>query len=402
MIQWLFDRSNSHGFLPNLIKDDTLVPNTTQWWDLCVNPPFSFEFRFLKYCKLDKVAQNCTLVKDYITGTASAYYPIELNFWDPEIDYIALMDDYSRNRFIGGDFRVLFYYSEGDNPDPEINTSIERMCSTWNVSIDSIRIVTSNYLLRDTHPFIFFCNNELYYRYLQVIENKFVKEHNLERRGKKFTCLNRADKAHRKIYASYMYTMDILKHGYFSYTGYKYHTSHKGLDDISQWIDFDDSLQQDLLGFELNVPFHCDDLSDSEHNNHKLVNHDFFSDAYFNFVVETHFDNNTCFITEKTFKPILNLQPFIIIGNPGSLQLLRDLGYKTFHDVIRETYDDEQDHKQRMTSLLKISYDLSQLTDKHHIRIQHIISDVLKHNQQHFLSPKVNRINELLNKLNYQ
>ena len=28
-------------------------------------------------------------------------------------------------------------------------------------------------------------------------------------------------------------------------------------------------------------------------------------------------------------------KPFVLIGNPGSLQLLKDLGYKTFEDVIK-------------------------------------------------------------------
>jgi hypothetical protein len=106
-------------------------------------------------------------------------------------------------------------------------------------------------------------------------------------------------------------------------------------------------------------------------------------------------------LTEKTFKPILNLQPFIIIGNPGSLQLLKDLGYKTFDDVIKESYDNEKDHKERMSQLLKISYDLCDLSDNHHLRIQNIIADVLLHNQKHFLAPKVNRINKLLNELEY-
>ena len=88
MIQWLFDKRNEHGFLPNLIKDETLQPNTTKWWDLCIQPPYSYEFRFLKYCKIDGIIQNCSLVSDYITGSQSAYYPINLNFFDPNIDYI--------------------------------------------------------------------------------------------------------------------------------------------------------------------------------------------------------------------------------------------------------------------------------------------------------------------------
>jgi len=143
-------------------------------------------------------------------------------------------------------------------------------------------------------------------------------------------------------------------------------------------------------------------LSDADHNNHKLLNHNFFNQAYFNFVVETHFDNDTIFLTEKTFKPILNLQPFVIIGNPGSLQLLKDLGYKTFSTVIKEDYDKILNHKDRMSQLLKSTFDLCNLSHKHHMRIQQIIGDILKHNQTLLLSPKVNRINKLLTELEYK
>tara|TARA_B100000085_G_C18532387_1_gene508543 strand:- start:335 stop:1540 length:1206 start_codon:yes stop_codon:yes gene_type:complete len=401
MIQWLFDRRNSHGFLPNLIKDETLEPNTPAWWDLALNPPFSLEFIFLKYCKLDKIPQTCTLVTDYITGTASAYYPINLNFYDPEIDYISYMDDYSRKRLIAGDFRLLIYYSEGDNPEPEIINSIEQMCTKHKLSPDSIRFAIGNYKLKNTKPFVFFPDGELYYRYLQILENNYVREQNTLKRDKKFTCLIRVDKAWRKIYGSYLYQLDVIKDGYFSYIGYKYKTSHTGLDDIDQWENFDDTLKQDVLSFELKTPIRCDDLSDEDHNNHKLVNHDYYQNAYFNFVVETHFDDDTIYLTEKTFKPILNLQPFIVIGNPGTLALLKDLGYKTFEDVIKETYDKQTDHRDRMSSLLKISFDLCRLSDKHHLRIQSIIRDVLEHNQKHFLAPKVNRINTFLRELEY-
>jgi len=402
MIQWLFDKRNQYGFLPNLVKDETLEPNTKKWWDLCIQPPYSYEFRFLKYCKLDGVVQNCTLVSDYITGSQSAYYPINLNFFDSTIDYISLMEPYSRQRLIQGDFRLLFYYSEGDNPNPEIYDAINKMCSNYKISKDAIKFVIANYKLKDKHPFVYFPDDEVYYRYLQILENKHVKEHNLDQREKKFTCLIRADKAWRKIYASYLYNLKLIDQGYFSYTGYKYETSHKGLDSLDQWKEYDDTLMQDILSFELKVPFYCDDLSNAEHNNHKLINYKFFNQAYFNFVVETHFDDDTVFLTEKTFKPILNLQPFVIIGNPGSLQLLKDLGYKTFETVIKEDYDKIINHKDRMSQLLKSTFDLCNLSHKHHMRIQQIISDTLKWNQKLFLSPKVNRINKLLTELEYK
>lgn len=401
MIQWLFDKRNQYGFLPNLIKDETLQPNTKKWWDLAITPPFSLDFTFLKYCSLDKIPQNCSLVSDYISGTQSAYYPININFFDENIDYISLMDNYSKNRFINGDFRILFYYTEGDNPDPEINNGLKKLYEKYNVSENNIRFVTGNYKLNKKTPFVFFPDMELYYRYLQILENNYVKEHVADKRDKKFTCLIRADKLWRKIYATYLYQLNVIDKGYFSYTGYNYETSSKGLNNFDEWKTYDDTLMQDVLSFGLKVPFRCDDLDDYQHNNHKLVNKDFFTNAYWNFVVETLFSNDTVVLSEKTFKPILNLQPFVIIGNPGSLDLLKALGYKTFHEVIKEDYDNIVDHKDRMSQLIKSTFDLVNLSHRHHIRIQQIIKDTLLHNQTNFLSPKTTRIKNFLQELEY-
>ena len=49
------------------------------------------------------------------------------------------------------------------------------------------------------------------------------------------------------------------------------------------------------------------------------------------------------FLTEKTFKPIMLFQPFVIIGRQHILKVLRDLDYLTFSDFIDESYDDESD-----------------------------------------------------------
>ena len=65
------------------------------------------------------------------------------------------------------------------------------------------------------------------------------------------------------------------------------------------------------------------------------------------------------------------------------------------------------DHGPRMKLLIEqmqlilISFDLCTLSEKHHLRIQTIIADTLEHNQKNFLMPKVHRINNLLNKLEY-
>lgn len=62
-------------------------------------------------------------------------------------------------------------------------------------------------------------------------------------------------------------------------------------------------------------------------------------DTWVSIVSEASYAENTCFISEKTFKPIAARHPFIMCGNKHSLRYLKNLGYKTFDGFIDETYD---------------------------------------------------------------
>ena len=66
-----------------------------------------------------------------------------------------------------------------------------------------------------------------------------------------------------------------------------------------------------------------------------------YNDVDFEIVNETHHQNigDNIFLTEKTFRAIYMGVPFMICGNPGSLELLRMLGYKTFPSAFDEQYD---------------------------------------------------------------
>jgi len=59
-----------------------------------------------------------------------------------------------------------------------------------------------------------------------------------------------------------------------------------------------------------------------------------WQDAYLNIVTETVFDNNDFFISEKTWKPIIGLRPFMVYGQPKLRQYLNEQGFDTFEDMI--------------------------------------------------------------------
>ena len=76
----------------------------------------------------------------------------------------------------------------------------------------------------------------------------------------------------------------------------------------------------------------------------------------FNVVLEAYVDNDKVeypFITEKTYRNIKYKKPFVIMGNQYSLVAFRKLGYKTFHPLIDESYDELTNTKYRCKAVLK-------------------------------------------------
>lgn len=82
--------------------------------------------------------------------------------------------------------------------------------------------------------------------------------------------------------------------------------------------------------------------------------YELFQLAFLHLVTETVFDYPTTFITEKSFKPIANKRPFIIVGAPGTIANLRELGFRTFSDFWDESYDTIIDPTQRMLAIITI------------------------------------------------
>mgnify|MGYP003674652984 FL=1 len=54
-----------------------------------------------------------------------------------------------------------------------------------------------------------------------------------------------------------------------------------------------------------------------------------------------------------------------------------------------------------MKELYHLSYCIADRSHKDQIHLQHILKDTLEFNQKHFLAPKVSRIKNLFNQLEY-
>ena len=80
---------------------------------------------------------------------------------------------------------------------------------------------------------------------------------------------------------------------------------------------------------------------------------EWYNRTNFTVIVETYQDQAGVFLTEKTFKPIMYGHPFILYGQPRSLEYLKTLGFKTFNDIFDESYDTITDTNKRHQKIIE-------------------------------------------------
>jgi hypothetical protein len=93
-------------------------------------------------------------------------------------------------------------------------------------------------------------------------------------------------------------------------------------------------------------------------------------------------------LSEKTFKPVAQKHPFILVGIPNSLDLLRELGYKTFHPWIDESYDSEPDIVNRIVMVADEIERLSNLTSEQLTEFLNGVRGICDYNYENLMSKK--------------
>lgn len=109
---------------------------------------------------------------------------------------------------------------------------------------------------------------------------------------------------------------------------------------------------------------------------------------YFNVVTESCYYEDCIYMSEKIFKPISNLVPFIIVSNPFFLAKLREIGYKTFSPWIDESYDEEVDNDKRFFMILDEIKRLCSMSKEEIHKWYYEMEDILLYNQEHFANYK--------------
>lgn len=230
--------------------------------------------------------------------------------------------------------------------------------------------------------------------YVSDIPNPTDILNNLKRE-KHFLSFNRAERIHRGILVTHLFKNNLLDKFLlsalkpFDSNVFQYHDSR-----LSNYKNFVDEVNKI-------IPIEIDTQKWKNRENAfypgNCYKKDLFLNSYFHICTETFFfESNVTFFTEKILKPILGLQPFIIIGTHNYLKKFKEFGFKSYDSIFDESYDDIEDGMDRIVKILEIidnvcSWDLETCEEKYKS-----VMDICIYNYNHLFNV-VREESEILN-----
>jgi hypothetical protein len=144
------------------------------------------------------------------------------------------------------------------------------------------------------------------------------------------------------------------------------------------------ALRDNILDLYYYLPFVADNI-DKDTNNCAAVDaldsiHAMYNSSAFSLVTETWAEGGKLFISEATFMSILYGVPFLVIGNSGILHKLREFGFKTYSDIIDESYDLIEDDVERWEAVITEVHRLSQLSSDEYIQLYRSVKEISHYN----------------------
>ena len=291
-----------------------------------------------------------------------------------------------------------------------------------------IHIIEANHMLESSVDIYNYVLDDNYNKNLDEVfpyKQSFVNKQDLDDmrdtiREKYFLCYNRVIREYRLALVAMIYKMGLQDKGIISLGAKEVDSAFGGVwpDYISDFIE--DKKQNEIVSDAVEkikplYPIDADSdidanwiYKDGERWGGAVGQWSNFSHQYkriyFNIVTESCYNEDCIYMSEKIFKPISNLVPFIIVSTPFFLKKLREIGYKTFHPWINESYDEEVDNDKRFFMILDEIKRLCSMTKEEIHKWYYEMEDILIYNQDYFANYKKqdhvniwNEISEIIN-----
>ena len=121
-----------------------------------------------------------------------------------------------------------------------------------------------------------------------------------------------------------------------------------------------------------------------EMHSYQLGNFTEAADSLVYVPTETVYFGRRTHLTEKTFKAIALEMPFVLVAPAGSLEYLREYGFRTFAGIFDEDYDNETDDIRRIEKVTQLLKDLNNLSVAERQQIHRYCLPRVEHNYNHF------------------
>lgn len=283
------------------------------------------------------------LTKDEINGKKHLYI---INVYDNQyyrknydVGFKCISEDYLQDAREGRCKIVLIHQFEGYSGMNIYNNDLETI-NKWiqdvNIPDESVHYIHGNLLVDEVrkqrglnfkcHPISIF-DSWIDYRILKnpIVEFKPVDEKYL------LLSYNRNPRPHRIYLVS-----QLIKNGLYE----------KGRISLGKFEPFDDYHELSEM-----TPIIIDRTLDINWAvNIELPD---YEATFISIITETLIDTSILFMSEKIWKPIVVGQPFILLGNLGTLAYIKEQGFKTFDKWIDESYDNEPDHHRKIDMIVK-------------------------------------------------
>jgi hypothetical protein len=182
--------------------------------------------------------------------------------------------------------------------------------------------------------------------------NQASTKPNLSFKPKHFICLNAVPRIHRFEMVNLLYENNWQHKGHISWL--KRHSGNEFAGDPTYPIQDHHHFNQESLKLD----FDGEEINTGGSSGNQLLYPPQYSEACFDIVNETTVSDTALFVTDKTWKPILQKTPFIIHGSKNVHKHLEEyFGIKPYTDLFDYRFD-ILDYKERFASIKDDNLDI--------------------------------------------
>ena len=212
----------------------------------------------------------------------------------------------------------------------------------WDLSLNYSALLKNN--ITHNGEKIDLCTTE---SYLNTKKEKFFLSYNKN-------CI----RPHRKLFIMWLLQSKLIDDTLYSllinknyqYTGNSLFKEILERPEVSKILEYHDDFIS--LGYN-KLDWDYEENKNDVYSNTTYTTVDHYSKTLFNVVTETSFENNSLSLTEKTFKPLANCHPFIILGDLYANRKILDYGFELYDDLIDYSFDTIQDNVDRFFACTK-------------------------------------------------